>query len=242
MLENVNKDICQDREIKALCAYAGAETIYKVSQMAYSIRFNGGSDDDVINAITPIFNYGITKNLEKLYGKEGLSNSDFAKIYREKGLDKGVRQERRGPLKLKKGDGNSRILCLGLNTNVDTQTISSTNPIYGRQYRLVSCSAGLNIRRSGQFLFWKWSAQAGFVFTHSRFARKIALWHLTGADKHICSYANALGNDVTKCNDYKWSSPTAIKARFLWNQPAGVVVARGHAHKLGRNFNTNRNY
>jgi len=136
MLENVDKDICLDVEIKRLCAYFGAETIYKVSQMAYSIRYNGGSDDDVTNAVTPIFDYGITKHLEGLYGKKGLSDEDFTKIAGRKGISAKIQQERGQPQKLK--NDNSRFLCLGLNTNVDTQTISTTNPIYGRQYRMVN--------------------------------------------------------------------------------------------------------
>lgn len=256
LLTQAESDICNTEEVKPLCAYAGATTIHKVRNLAYKLKRAGAKDSDVMDAIAPIMEYGITMNLEKLYGEKGLSDDDWAKIARKKGIranrnlqERGERRVPGQPLKLEqrnkanlKGIGD-RLRCLGLNTDMDEQTITSTNPIYGRRYRLVTCSAGFNIRRSWSLWWWDFSIQGGGVFTHARFARRVlGVYHLTGAQDHICSGANALGNAVTNCNNNNWSAPPATRIRVLWNQPAGVVVASGHAHKLGHNFNTSRNY
>ena len=256
LLEQAENDICKTEEVKAICAYAGSNTIYKVRNLAYSLKRAGAKDSDVMDAIGPVMEHGITVNLEKLYGEKGLSDDDWAKIARQKGIKNNHRLQKKGerrriaePLQ---SDPNNRanlkgigdnLLCLGLNTDIDEQIITSTNPIYGRRYRLVTCSAGFEFRRAWSFLWWDFSVQGGAVISHARFARRIlGIYHLTGAQEHVCSGANALGNATTNCNNNNWSAPPAANAGLIWNQPSGVVVASGHAHKLGHNFNTSRNY
>ena len=254
LISTFETDICSFDDMKNICAYMGRDTLYKVSNVAWKAKSAGASNDEIAKIVAPILEYGITKNLEELYGDKGLKDADFEKLTRQinRGtLKKRFRREGRRSIpnkrmeqmpQQKKGDGASRWLCLGLKADADTQTISSTNPIYGRKYRLVTCAAGLNKRWAWRFLWWDFSAQGGAVLTHSRFARRIGLWHSTGADSNICATGNALGNSQTKCNNYSWSTPVVIRARFIFNQPAGVVFAKGHAHKLGRQFNTHINF
>ncbi len=245
IIKTFNSDICGFEDMKSACAYMGRDTLNKASNLAWQASSAGASNEEIMAMIAPVMEYGISRNLENLYGEKGLSDENFIKLNDELGLTtdhSGLHERNKLPVGqsglLDRKGLTQRLLCLGLRTAIDEQTINSTNPLYGKKYRMVTCAAGFNWRFSIRLFFLKISAQVGTVVTHSRFARKILFWHLTGADPHICATANAMGNIKTKCNNYNWSSPVVFKANFLWNKPAGVVMAHGHAVKLGREFNT----
>ena len=224
MVVAAKADICSLPEMNDLCNFMGKETLYKVRNLAWTIKSSGGSNQEVLDAVSPIMEYGITKNLETLYGDTGLADS-------------GERS------KLVVSAKNKSALCFGLPTAIHTRNISTTNPFYGQNYRLVTCAAGLNWYHVWSIMWWEISVQVGAVMTHSRFSRRIGgLWHLTGADKRICSTAYALGNTQYQCNDYNWSSPISVKSNVLINQSVASVYARGYARKLGKNFNTQINF
>ncbi|MEX0914710.1 MAG: hypothetical protein WD397_08130 [Wenzhouxiangellaceae bacterium] len=223
LMSLAEQDVCKNPDVESVCAYFGNQTVYKARNLAWELKSQGASDDTVLESFASVLEIGLSRNLNEIYGEKGLADKEFD--------ERNSSEER------------NRLLCGGLKTAIDQQQINSTNPIYGRNYRLVTCAAGLNWRATWSILWWEWSAQAGLVVTHSRFSRRVlGFWHLTGADDHICSSANAMGNSVTNCNSYNWGSPVSARANFLFNQPAGAVFARGHAHKLGHNFNTQINF
>lgn len=224
----MESDICEREDVAALCTYAGSETIYKVRDLSWRLMQAGASSEQILERSGAVLSYGIQKNLESLYGERGLAEEDFEKLSASS-----------------RGGSNSRapagILCFGMQTAIDEQTIPGTNPFYGQRYRLVTCAAGLNVEVST----WLFASQFGAVITHSRFARRVlGVWHLTGADPHICSIARAMGSTTTRCNNFRWNAPVAIAAdiNFEWLFGSSFdfqpVNARGHAHKLGHTFST----
>ena len=228
ILADVKTDICKNNEVARLCAYAGNDTIYKVRNLSWALISKGATREEVLAATRPIIEYGITRNWEKIDGEKGISDSDLAQIA----------SQRRLPIR----DGS--IACLGLATATDQQTITTTNPLFARDYRLVTCAIGLDIYQSWHIWpFPTFSFQFGFVLTHSRFARRVAgVWIATGADPQICSTASAMGAVGGGCHNYSWSSPVAVQANFLFNHSQGAVYAAGRATKLGHNFGTQINF
>jgi len=250
LMSLAEQDVCKNPDLESVCAYFGNQAVYKARNLAWQLKSQGASDDTVLKSFTSVLGVGASINLNRLYGEKGLAdrqvNARSARKIASRPLTNiDAERTREGSVANAELDDqsyikdNNRLLCLGLKTAVDQKLITSTNPIYGRNYRLVTCAAGLNWRATWSLLWWDLSAQVGVVLTHSRFSRRVlGFWHLTGADDHICSYANAMGNAVNNCNNYSWTSPPSARANFLFNQPVGAVFARGHAHKLGHHFNT----
>ncbi len=228
ILVDVKTDICKNNEVARLCAYAGNDTVYKVRNLSWNLISKGATREEVLAATRPVFEYGIARNWEKIDGEKGISDSDLAQIASQRRLS--VR------------DGS--IACLGLATAIDQQTITTTNPVFAKDYRLVTCAIGLDVYQSWHIWpFPTFSFQLGFVLTHSRFARKVAsVWIATGADPQICSTASAMGAVGGGCNNYSWSSPVAVQANLLFNHSQGAVYAAGRATKLGHNFGTQINF
>ena len=218
-------DVCKQEDLANFCALVGNDTIYKIRNLAFAQRDKGIAPEAVITATLPLLEYGAAQNIAKLYGEGGMSDENLAAKLKESGLR----------------FDTERLLCAGLATAVDQKTLAATNPIYGKEYRLVTCAIGMNWYKTIKIWpFPKLSVQLGWVWTHSRFARRVlALWHLTGADSHICAYANAMNTSyATPCAPYTWGKAGWAFSPILFNQAQLPVTAGGHADRLGQSFNT----
>ena len=175
---------------------------------------------------------GIVRNLAELYGEKGLTDDAVAK------LDGGG----------SKSGGTLKSSGVFFGCTNDIRLLPTTNPIYGRNYKLTNCGTGFGWRTAfaiilpfvGEISF---SLELDLLFSHSRFSRKIGpVWHLTGAEPHICTNSEIGFDPNPRCNSNSWSSPVSANVGFFVNQPIQPVIARGHAHRLGTEFTTVRQF
>ncbi len=241
-IAQIRLDPCSDSEVAALCGIAGAETIRKIRNYSWGraalrypdstqIGLPNGRDADgqgsSLNVQMALLDYGIRKNMEKLYGERGATDGQEDRLNAQWAA--GAQQSSAKP-------GETAIRTFA-GCKSDTQSIN-----YGwlspfPQHRLTTCHANISVRVS----LWIFAIEGAAAITNSRFERKILAWLPNGASS--ISAITDIGSNIGKSpfvtsNANDWMA-TSGGARATINKPAMSVGGQGAANELGASFNAN---
>ncbi len=223
VVELLNQDICDTKEMASFCLYAGRETVYKIRNLSWKAHRKGASFEEVIKQVTPILNTGIEKNLAMLFGEKGLSEEDLDLFTNETGQK---------PNNIQKKSFQSWFASFGCIT--DQKDLGYATSGISPMHSLHTCSMGSGFK----FTFWIFSFGADMGVSQSIFTRTVELDLLpTGAQPQICANTKigSIGN--LQCNNNHWMSPVSLN--FQWGGMASVN-AIGSAQRLGTTFGTVR--
>ena len=222
----MRQDICRLPEMVPICRYYGAETIYKIQRLGWARRARDGRPTDppgtdVMVQQMQLMEYGGRRNLERLYGENGLSDAREAELNNAAGASRAAAGFSSGT--------NAWFAC-----GTDTRTLPQTG--FPQQYRLTTCGAGFGFFLRFAIFGVEWGFEWNLLVTHSRFARKVVLWLPTGAEPTICANSVLNGAGNLACNPHRWYSPPSFKQHSTTNLPMSVV-STGTAMRLNQPFN-----
>lgn len=226
----MRQDVCRVPEMVPVCRYYGAETIYKVQRLGWTGRGREAvagrpaerPGNDIVIQQMRLMEYGAMRNLERLYGETGLSDAREAELNNAAGAARAAA-------------GFSSQLSLWFACGTDERTLTDTGPFW-RQYRLTTCGLGLGYYWRIVIFKWEWSFEVATLLTHSRFARKVGVWWLTGSEPTICANSVLQWSGNLQCNSYSWSSPVSFNANLVINSGPMSVVSMGSGARLNTGF------
>jgi hypothetical protein len=216
----LRQDVCGLPDLVPVCRYYGAETIHKIQKYGWGEGRERGEAG--VAAEMRLLEYGASQNLLRLYEK-GTTDAF------EDQLDNS--RAKKGNLFSIRTEINVWFAC-----SHDEQTLPiSAAGLPWRKYRLTTCGTGLGVIVWVVIFGQQFGAEADLLFTHSRFARKVGLWWLTGAEPSICADSIINGSGNPACNSYAWQSGISWKFGANFSPPASVV-SKGSASRLNQGF------
>ncbi|HVQ09608.1 MAG TPA: hypothetical protein VMS43_14350 [Allosphingosinicella sp.] len=223
----MRQDVCRLPETAPACRYYGAETIYKVQRLGWARRGReAGPDTDVTMQQMRLLEYGASRNLARLYGEAGLTEA------RETELNNAGR----GAARASAAAGFSQQFSQWFTCAANEQSLPILQTGTWPRYRLTTCGWGLGSYTAIAIFNWKWSVEVDVLFTHSRFARFVGFWWLTGAEPTICANSIIDGYGNYTCNSYRWYSPVSFNTRITLNSNPVSVVSTGSGMRLNYSF------